>query len=78
MAPRAEHTKPTASELADLSAMADGTLDPSRRAEVEAHISASPELSALYERERRVVAALHQARSSDRAPAALRALPVAR
>ena len=73
MAPRAEHTKPTASELADLSALADGTLDPSRRAEVEAHISASPELSARYERERRVVAALHQARSTDRAPAALRA-----
>jgi anti-sigma factor RsiW len=73
MPPRAEHTKPTASELADLSALADGTLDPSRRAEVEAHVSASPELSALYERERRVVAALHQARSTDRAPAALRA-----
>ncbi len=73
MPPRAEDTKPTASELADLSALADGTLDPSRRTEVEAHVSASPELTALYERERRVVAALHQARSTDRAPVALRA-----
>jgi len=73
MAPPTEHTKPTRSELADLSALADGTLDPSRRVEVEAHISASPELSALYERERRLMAALHQARASDRAPAALRA-----
>jgi anti-sigma factor RsiW len=73
MPSHAEHSNPTASELADLSALADGTLDPARRPSVEAHISASPELSALYERERRVVAALHQARESDRAPAALRA-----
>jgi len=71
--PRADHKPPTATELAELSALADGTLDPSRRASVEAHIAASPELRALYERERRVVAALHQARASDRAPEALRA-----
>lgn len=73
MASSADHTKPTAAELADLSALADGTLDPARRAEVETRIAASPELNALYERERRVVAALHQARASERAPAALRA-----
>jgi hypothetical protein len=60
-------------ELAELSALADGTLDPARRAEVEARIAASPELSALYERERRVVDALHQARATERAPAQLRA-----
>jgi anti-sigma factor RsiW len=58
---------------ADLSALADGTLEPSRRTEVEARIAASPELTALYERERRVVRALHQARETDRAPARLRA-----
>ena len=69
----AETSKPTTTELAELSALADGTLDPERRATVEAHISASPELSALYERERRVVTALHQARESERAPTALRA-----
>jgi hypothetical protein len=64
------HTK---TELAELSALADGTLDPARRPEVEARIAASPELSALYERERRVVQALHQARSTERAPERLRA-----
>jgi anti-sigma factor RsiW len=69
----AEPSKPTMTELAELSALADGTLDPARRPAVEAHVSASPELSALYERERRVVTALHQARESERAPAALRA-----
>ncbi|HEY8762785.1 MAG TPA: zf-HC2 domain-containing protein [Solirubrobacteraceae bacterium] len=60
-------------ELADLSALADGTLDPARRAGVQAHIAASPELSALLEREQRVVEMLHEADSQTRAPAALRA-----
>jgi anti-sigma factor RsiW len=60
-------------ELADLSALADGTIDPARRPEVEAHIAASPELSALYERERRVVSMLRHAAVTDRAPASLRA-----
>lgn len=64
------HTK---TELAELSALADGTLDPARRPEVEARIAASPELSALYARERRVVDALHQARATERAPEQLRA-----
>jgi anti-sigma factor RsiW len=73
MASRANQRQPTTAELADLSALADGTLDPARRAEVEARIGASPDLSALYERERRVVAALHQARATDRAPDGLRA-----
>jgi hypothetical protein len=59
--------------LAEVSMLADGTLDPARRAEVSARIAASPELSSLYERERRVVELLHEARSADRAPAALRA-----
>ena len=53
MATGADNSKPTDRELADLSALADGTLDPARRAEVEAWIAASPELSARYERERR-------------------------
>jgi anti-sigma factor RsiW len=68
----ADHTTPTTRELAELSALADGSLDPSRRASVEAQIAASPELSALYERERRVAGLLAQARASDRAPAGLR------
>lgn len=60
-------------ELADLSALADGTIDPARRTEVEARIAASPELSALYDRERRIVEMLHEARSTVRAPPSLRA-----
>jgi hypothetical protein len=60
-------------DLAELSALADGTLDPARCAEVEARIAASPELTALYERERRVVEALHHARATERAPESLRA-----
>jgi hypothetical protein len=73
MGSRAEKGRPTPAELAELSALADGTLDPARRPEVEARIAASPELGALYQRERRVLAALHQARVSERAPAGLRA-----
>jgi hypothetical protein len=72
MASRANNTEPTAAELAELSALADGTLDPARHAEVQARIQASPELTALYERERLVVDALHQARATERAPARLR------
>lgn len=73
MASGADPTEPTATEMSDLSALADGTLDPARRAQVEARIAASPELTARYERERRLVAALHHARATDRAPARLRA-----
>ena len=60
-------------ELAELSALADGSLDPARRAEAEGRIAASAELTALYERERRVVELVHEASSTIRAPAALRA-----
>ncbi len=48
-------------------------MDPARRGEVEAWIAGSPELTALYERERRIVGILHEARATDRAPAGLRA-----
>ncbi len=72
MSSSTEQPSPDRRELADLSALADGTLDPARRQEVADRIAASPELSALYERERRVVAMLHQARVSERAPAGLR------
>jgi anti-sigma factor RsiW len=73
MGSSADQTQPTPAELAELSALADGTLEPARRAEVEARIAASPELSALYQRERRVLSALHEARATERAPAGLRA-----
>jgi hypothetical protein len=63
----------SARDQADLSALADGTIDPARRAEVEARIAQSPELTALYERERAVIQMLRQANAATRAPAALRA-----
>lgn len=57
---------------AELSALADGTLTHlGRRAEVQRHIDASPELTAVYKRERRAVIALSEARS-ERAPHAVR------
>src|SRR5947209_1171536 len=68
MGSRVDDTK-----LAELSALADGTLDPARRAEVQAWIAASPELTALYERERSVAALLHKSAAEVRAPAHLRA-----
>jgi hypothetical protein len=58
-------------QLAELSALADGSLDPSRRQTVEAWIACSPELLDLYERERAAVDALHHA-AAERAPARLR------
>jgi len=72
MASPADRTEPTDAELAELSALADGTLDPARREAVQARIAASPELTVLFDRERRVVQALHEARATERAPARLR------
>ncbi|MGB0094653.1 MAG: hypothetical protein WBP81_19235, partial [Solirubrobacteraceae bacterium] len=63
MSSSADTPEPGPRELADLSALADGTLDPARRAEVQARITASPELSALYGRERMVVERLREARA---------------
>lgn len=65
----AQHLSRT--QLAELSALADGTLDPARRQAVEAWIASSPELVDLYERERVAVDALHRA-AAERAPARLR------
>jgi hypothetical protein len=73
MASSSDDLKLTTSELTDLVALADGTLDPARRSAVEARIAASPELTAAFERERRVVAAVHRSRATDRAPERLRA-----
>jgi hypothetical protein len=77
MSPSAEHSPnlgaPTARELADLSALADGTLAPARRPEVQARIAESPQLLALYERERDVVSQLRATNASVRAPESLRA-----
>jgi anti-sigma factor RsiW len=62
----------TDDELADLARLADGTLPADRRAEVEARVAASPQLSAIVERQG---AALHALRATadTGAPARLRA-----
>ena len=62
----------SAAQLAELSALADGRLDPTRRQAVEAWIASSPELLSRYERERAAVEILQQA-GTERAPARLRA-----
>jgi anti-sigma factor RsiW len=63
--------EPDPRAVADLSALADGTLDPDRVSAVRELIARSPELSRRYEAERRAVNALRAVRA-DRAPAQLR------
>jgi anti-sigma factor RsiW len=55
----------------ELTALADGTLQGRRRAQLLAEIGRSPELAGRYEKQRRAVAALRSV--DDRAPAWLRA-----
>lgn len=57
--------------MAELCALADGTLPVERRPAVEARIAGSPELQALLERQRRAVAAA-QGLASEPVPASLR------
>jgi hypothetical protein len=57
--------------LADLSALADGSLDPQRAEIVTEQIANSPELRERFEREQRAVSILHEVRD-DRAPHSLR------
>jgi hypothetical protein len=63
--------EPDARLLADISALADGSLDPQRAKIVSELIANSPELRERYEREQRAVSLLHELRD-DRAPHALR------
>src|SRR5437870_2496574 len=65
-------SKLSAQEMAELSALADGTLPAERRAAVEARVAASPELREVVDRQRRAVAAT-RAVASEPAPASLRA-----
>lgn len=63
--------EPDPRTLAELSALADGTLDPERVPAVRELIARSPELTRRYEYERRAVEAMRAVRA-DRAPAGLR------
>lgn len=58
-------------EMAELCALADGTLPAERRAAVEARVAASSELQELLDRQRRAVLAT-RALASEPAPASLR------
>jgi anti-sigma factor RsiW len=59
-------------EIADLCALADGTLPAERRAAVEERVAASPELQELVDRQRRAVAQT-RALASEPVPESLRA-----
>lgn len=64
-------SKLSAQEMAELAALADGTLPEERRAALEARVAASPELRELLERQRSAVVATHAA-ATEPAPASLR------
>jgi hypothetical protein len=59
-------------ELADLAALADGSLAPERRSEVEAWAAGDPELRALVDEQRGAVQLMRSAAADARAPLALR------
>jgi anti-sigma-K factor RskA len=59
-------------ETAELAALADGSLAPERRAAVEAHVAASPELAERLAEQERAVAYAQQAAADVEAPAGLR------
>jgi anti-sigma-K factor RskA len=59
-------------ELAELAALADGTLAPERRVELEERVAASSELADLLAEQQRAVALLQSAAAEVEAPTALR------
>jgi anti-sigma factor RsiW len=73
MTERQEEPGLSPEEEADLAALADGRLDPARRAVVEARVAAEPELAAAFERQLVAVAAIGRAVEGTSAPLALRA-----
>jgi anti-sigma factor RsiW len=60
-------------EVAELTALADGSLAPERRAALEARVAESPELADRLAEQRQAVALAHHAVAGVEAPAALRA-----
>ena len=60
-------------EIAELAALADGSLAPERRAALEARVAASPELADRLREQQRAVALAQNAANGVEAPAALRA-----
>jgi anti-sigma-K factor RskA len=68
-----EPDDPGAGELAELAALADGSLLPERRAALEARVAASPELADRLAEQERAVALARSAVEGVEAPAGLRA-----
>jgi len=62
-----------AQEIAELAALADGSLPPGRRAALEARVAASSELAERLAEQQRAVALARSAEAAVEAPAALRA-----
>jgi anti-sigma-K factor RskA len=60
-------------EPVELAALADGSLEPGRRAVLEAEVAASPELAGLLAEQQRAVALTRSAAETIGAPASLRA-----
>lgn len=60
-------------EIAELAALADGSLAPKRRAALEARVAASPELAGRLAEQQRAVVLAHDAAAEVEAPASLRA-----
>jgi anti-sigma factor RsiW len=67
------HNELSDEQLADLARLADGTLPPELRAEVEARVAASPELTRALQMQAVAIDALQQANRDTGAPARLRA-----
>ena len=70
---RRQHDEAGPRELAELAALADGSLAPERRAALEARVAASPELADRLAEQQRAVALARGAAAGVEAPAALRA-----
>jgi hypothetical protein len=70
MTPRED--EPDVHELSRIAALADGSLEPKRRAELEARVAASPELADRLAEQQRAVALVRNAAVEIEAPAPLR------
>jgi hypothetical protein len=73
MVRRRGHDERVGEEIAQLAALADGSLPRERRAELEARVAASPELSARLAEQQRAVMLTRSASANVEAPARLRA-----
>jgi hypothetical protein len=70
---RRRHDEDGGQEPVELAALADGSLEPERRAALEARVAASPELADRLAEQRRAVALARSAAEAVEAPASLRA-----